>query len=100
MLEEEFKTQSADPIIKEILVKLDLHINILGYLKEGPPRFVELLDGNTEKNMQMIGLNNVVAILDNKQQLNLPDLNELEVKQAKKKEKKTQRQQQKKFTLA
>ena len=42
--------ESADPITKKTLGKLDLHISTLGYLEEGLPCFVKLLDSGTEEN--------------------------------------------------
>lgn len=50
MLKEEFKTWSADSIIKKNLLKLDLHINTLGYLEGRLPHFIELSDGGTKEN--------------------------------------------------
>lgn len=91
MLGEEFKTQSINPIIKENLIKLDLYISTLGYLEEEPPCFIELPDGNTKENRQMIMLNTAAAIPDNNQQLNPLDLNNLEVEQIKKMKEKAQR---------
>lgn len=92
ILEKEFETRSADFITEEILVKLDLHISILGHLEEGPLCLIKLPKGNTKENKQVIGLDTPAAILDNNQQLNLLNLNDLKAEWAKKKEKKAQKQ--------
>lgn len=70
MFKKEFETWPTYPKIKETQVKHDLHISILGYLKNKPFCFVELSNNGNEKNMQMIGLNNAVAIPNNNWQLN------------------------------
>lgn len=92
MLREEFETWYIDPIIKETLVNLNLYVNTLGYLERKSPCFVELPNGGTEENGQIIGLNTTAIIPKNNQQLNPTDLNDLKVKQAKKKEEKAQKQ--------
>lgn len=89
MLGEEFEMRSADSIADETLIQLGLHVSTLGYLEDGPPRFIELPDGGTkESNRRLIGLNTTVPIPDNDKQLNLPDLNDSEAERAKKKEEK------------
>lgn len=50
MLKEELETWSTNPIIEEALIKVDLHVNTLGYLKDGPRCLVKFLDSNTEEN--------------------------------------------------
>lgn len=67
MPNEKFEPSSAKLITKENLVKLDLYISTLGYLEEGFLYDVELLDGGTKENKQMIRLNTAVAIPDNNQ---------------------------------
>lgn len=75
-------------ITKETLVKLDLYISILIYLKDKSLYFIELLNSNKKKNKYIIRLNTTIAILNNNQQLNLSDLNDLKAQQTKKKKKK------------
>lgn len=58
----EFETWFIDPIIKEILVKHNMHASTLGHLEKGSSCIVDLPDGSTKKNGQMIGLNTAAAI--------------------------------------
>lgn len=69
-------------------MKLNLYVSMLGYLEEEPLYFVELLDSDTKKNKQIMGLDTTTTIPNKDQQLNLPDLNDLEVEWAKLKEEK------------
>lgn len=67
MLREEFETWSTYSIANETLVNLGLHVNTLGYLKDGLSCFMKLLDGSTKKSSKLlIGLNTTIAIPDNK----------------------------------
>ena len=65
MLEEEFEMWFADLKTKETLVKLNLHISTLGYLKEGPLYFVKLPDSSTKENRQIVGLDTATTIIKN-----------------------------------
>lgn len=91
MLEKKLEIWSIDPITKKTLIKLNLLVSILDYLKDGPPCFVGFPDGNTKVNRKMIGLNTAVAISDNHQQLNPPNINNLKAKRVKKKKEKAQK---------
>lgn len=91
MLEKEFEMWYKNTITKETLVKHDLHIRILGYLKKVFFYFIELSNSSTKENKQIIRLDTSVTIANNNQQLNLPDLNDVKAKRVKTKKKKAQR---------
>ncbi len=57
MLGEDFDKWPVIPIADDVLDGLEIHLTSLGYLEDGPPRFVELLDGGTEEeNRQLMEL--------------------------------------------
>ncbi len=63
MLREEFEIWPTDPLPDMILITIGMHVTNLGYLKDGPPRFTELLDGGTkESNRMLVGLNTAAVI--------------------------------------
>lgn len=66
MLRKKSEIWSADFITKKTLVKFDLYIITLSYLKNKLFCFIEFLNyGTKESNKGMIGLNIVVAISNN-----------------------------------
>lgn len=65
MLRKEFEIWSINPIIKETLVKPDLHISILSYLKKTLFYFIKLLNCDIKENRQIIELDITNAIPDN-----------------------------------
>lgn len=76
-----------------------MYVINLGYLKDGPLRFIELLDGGIKEfNKILVGLNIATVIPETNKQ-NIPDLIDLETKRANKKNEKAKRRQQKKINL-
>lgn len=62
------------------LITIGIYITNLGYLEDGSPYFIELLDSDTkESNRMLIGLDIATVILETDDQ-DLPDLINLEVK--------------------
>lgn len=49
MLQEEFKTWSADPILDATLLTLSMHVTNLGYLEDNALCIMKLPDGGMEE---------------------------------------------------
>ena len=81
----------ADPLSNATLIIIGMYVINLGYLKDRPPYFTELLDGGTkESNWILVRLNTAVVIPKTDDQ-DLSDLINLEAKQTNKKKEKTER---------
>ncbi len=100
MLGKEFETWPADPLSDAILITVGMHFTNLGYLEDGPPRFMEFPNGGTEElNRMLVGLDTTAVIPETDNQ-DLPDLIDSEAERANKKKEKAERRRQSKINLA
>lgn len=91
MIRKKFKIWLADPLFNATRVIVGIYVTNLGYLKDKPLYFTELLDGNIEElNKMLIELDTAIVIPETNNQ-DLTNLIDLEAKWANKKKKKVER---------
>lgn len=90
MLREDFDKWPIILIADDILDELEMHVTSFGYLEDESIFFVKLSDGSIEKkNRQLMRLDKLIYLLENKQELALDKSN---IKQIRKKEAKIEKE--------